>query len=219
MSIQPHLRAEEVDWSLYLVTDPFLAAGRTLAEVVASAIRGGVRVVQYRDKQASTRDMVAVASDLVTLCRRMGTRFLVNDRLDVALAVDADGVHVGQNDMPVAIARRLIGPHKLLGVSVHSETEIRQAERDGADHVSLSPVFATPTKPDHEIPLGLEGVRMLSLAAQVPVIAIGGIDIHNAGKVIRAGARGVCVVSAIMAAPDPEQAARNLKQAVVGASC
>jgi thiamine-phosphate pyrophosphorylase len=212
------LNAHEVDWSVYLVTDPALVGHRKLTEVVAAAIRGGVRVVQYRDKHASTREMVAMAAELAALCRRMGAWFLVNDRLDVALAVDAAGVHVGQDDMPVATARRLLGPEKLLGVSVHNEAEIRQAELDGADHVSLSPIFATPTKPDHQAPLGLEGVRTLSRFARVPVIAIGGIHTGNAAEVIRAGARGICVVSAIIAAPDPERAARQLKQLVTGAA-
>jgi thiamine-phosphate pyrophosphorylase len=216
MAIIRRLNAREVDWSVYLVTDPLLVGGRPLTEVVAAAVRGGVRVVQYRDKEASTREMVVMAAELAAVCRRMGAWFLVNDRLDVALAVDAAGVHVGQDDMPVATARRLLGPDKLLGVSVHNEAEIRQAELDGADHVSLSPIFATPTKPDHQSPLGLEGVRRLSGLAHIPVIAIGGIHVGNAAEVIRAGARGICVVSAIIAAPDPELAARELKGAVTG---
>ena len=216
MAINPRPNAHEVDWSVYLVTDPLLVGNRNLTEVVEAAIRGGVRVVQYRDKDASTRKMVATAAELATVCRRMGAWFLVNDRLDVALAADAAGIHVGQDDMPVATARRLLGPDKLLGVSVHNEAEIRQAEIDGADHVSLSPVFATPTKPDHQAPLGLEGVRRLSRLAHVPVIAIGGIHAGNAAEVIRAGARGICVVSAIIATPDPELAARELKGAVTG---
>jgi thiamine-phosphate pyrophosphorylase len=212
-----HVRAQQVDWAVYLVTDPVLVGTRSLLEVVAAAIRGGVRVVQYREKSASTRVMVDAAADLASLCRRMGAAFLVNDRIDVALAVDADGVHVGQDDMPVAIARRLLGPDKLLGVSVHNEYQIRQAELDGADHVSLSPIFATATKPDHQRPLGLEGVRSLARDALVPVIAIGGIHSGNAADVIRAGARGVCVVSAIICTPDPEQAARDLRRTVAEA--
>ncbi len=212
-----HARAHQVDWAVYLVTDPDLVGTRSLIEVVAAAIRGGVRVVQYREKNASTRVMVTAAAALASLCRRMGAAFLVNDRIDVALAVDADGVHVGQDDMPVATARRLLGPDKLLGVSVHNEHEIRQAELDGADHVSLSPIFATATKRDHQKPLGLDGVRSLARAAMVPVIAIGGIHPGNTADVIRAGARGVCVVSAIICAPDPEQAARDLRRIVAEA--
>jgi thiamine-phosphate pyrophosphorylase len=212
-----HSRVHQVDWAVYLVTDPVLVGTRSLTEVVSGAIRGGVRVVQYRDKDASTRIMVTVAAALASLCRRTGAAFLVNDRIDVALAVDADGVHVGQNDMPVAMARRLLGPDKLLGVSVHNEDELRRAELDGADHVSLSPIFATATKPDHQKPLGLDRVRSLARAAQVPVIAIGGIHAGNAADVIRAGAQGICVVSAIIGAPDPEQAARELRRTVAEA--
>jgi thiamine-phosphate pyrophosphorylase len=208
----------QVDWSVYLVTDPVLVGERPLLEVVAAAIRGGVRVVQYRHKDASTRVMLTMAAELARLCHQMGACFLVNDRLDVALAVDADGVHVGQDDMPVAMARRLLGQGKLLGVSVHSEADILQAELDGADHVSISPVFATSTKRDHQTPLGLVGVSTLAGCARVPVIAIGGIDAGNAADVIRAGACGICVVSAIIAAPDPELAARKLHQCVTSAS-
>jgi thiamine-phosphate pyrophosphorylase len=207
-------RVAHLDWSLYLVTDPELVGQRPLLEVVAAAIRGGVRLVQYRDKHASTRAMVQTAGALVRLCRRMEVSFLVNDRVDVALAVDADGVHVGQEDMPVALARKLLGPGKLLGVSVRSAAEISQAEQDGADHLSLSPVFATPTKPDHQMPLGLDGVRALAAVSRLPLIAIGGIQLHNAARVISAGAQGICVVSAIFAASDPEQAARALRRAV-----
>lgn len=206
-----------VDWSVYLVTDPVLVGERPLLEVVAAAIRGGVRVVQYRHKDASTRVMLAMATELARLCHRMGACFLVNDRLDVALAVDADGVHLGQDDMPVAVARRLLGQEKLLGVSVHNESEILRAEQDGADHVSISPVFATSSKLDHQTPLGLAGVCTLAGRARVPVLAIGGIHAGNAADVIRAGACGICVVSAIIAAPDPELAARELLQSVTSA--
>ncbi|HAA03755.1 MAG TPA: thiamine phosphate synthase [Syntrophobacteraceae bacterium] len=219
-STQPsdaHVRTCQVDWSVYLVTDPVLVGPRSLIEVVAAAIRGGVTMVQYRDKNASTRVMAETASGLVSLCHRMGAMFVVNDRIDVALAVDADGVHLGQDDMPVATARRLLGPNKLLGVSVHNRDEIRQAEHDGADHVSLSPVFATATKADHQPPLDLEGVRTLSRTSHLPVIAIGGIHAGNAADVIRAGARGICVVSAIISAPDPERAALDLCRTVAEA--
>jgi thiamine-phosphate pyrophosphorylase len=217
MAAAPSDKGTHLDWSLYLVTDPDLVGDRPLLEVVAAAIRGGVSIVQYRDKQAHTRAMVQTAGALVQLCRQMGVRLLVNDRVDVALAVDADGVHVGQEDMPVALARKLLGPDRLLGVSVHNAAEVRQAEQDGADHLSVSPVFATPTKPGHRPPLGLDGVRALSAMSRLPLIAIGGIQLNNAAQVISAGARGICVVSAIVAAADPEPAARSLRRAVDGA--
>ncbi len=199
-----------MDWTLYVVTDSRLVGQRPLVEVVAAAIRGGARVIQYREKNLNTRQMVESAEALLRVCRRMEAVFLVNDRLDVALAVDADGVHLGRNDMPVPIARKLLGSSKLLGVSVQDAAAMDQAASAGADYLSLSPVFATPTKPDHEEPLGLEMVTALAARSPLPVVAIGGINHTNAADVMRTGVQGVCVISAVLAAPDPEQAAREL---------
>lgn len=203
-------RVAEVDWTLYVATDSQLVAEDALAEVVEAALRGGAGVIQYREKQADTRRMVRVARDLGRVCRRRGAVFLVNDRLDVALAVEADGVHLGQQDMPVALARQLLGPDKLIGVSVQNARAMAEAEKEGADYLSLSPVFATSTKPDHEAPLSLEGVRTLAGASHLPVVAIGGINLTNVAEVIRAGVQGVCVISAVLTAPDPERAAREI---------
>ena len=203
-------RVHALDWTLYVVTDSRLVDEDSLPEVVAAAIRGGARIIQYREKQANTRRMITVARALAEVCHQWGALFLVNDRLDVALAVAADGVHVGQQDMPVALARSLLGPEKLIGVSVQDERAMTEAAREGADYLSLSPVFTTPTKPDHEAPLGLEGVRALAGRSRLPVVAIGGIDRTNAAEVIRAGAQGVCIISAVLGAHDPEQAAREL---------
>jgi thiamine-phosphate pyrophosphorylase len=202
--------AENVDWSLYLVTDSRMADRRGLVEIVAAAVRGGAGVVQYREKNASTRHMVETASKLVQACREKGVPFLVNDRIDVALAVDADGVHLGQDDMPVPLARRLLVPDRLLGVTVHDQGELRRAEEEGADHLSVAPAFATGTKPDHQTPLGVEGVRRLVGCARLPVVVIAGINASNAADVIETGVDGICVASAIMAASDPEGAAREL---------
>ncbi len=201
-----------VDWTLYLVTDSRLVGHRPLSEVVAAAIRGGAGVVQYREKSLNTRLMVESAAILQRVCRQLGAVFFVNDRLDVALAVDADGVHLGQNDMPVRLARRLLGREKLLGVSIQDTRTMDDAVNEGADYLSLSPVFATPTKPDHEEPLGLERVRALAGRSPLPVVAIGGINRTNVAAVMRAGVHGVCVISAVLGAPDPEQAARELKR-------
>ena len=200
----------EIDWTLYVATDSQLVDEGSLSEVIEAAVRGGARVIQYREKQANTRRMITVARALGGLCHRLGALFLVNDRLDVALAVAADGVHLGQQDMPVALARNLLGPEKLIGVSVQDARTVAEAESQGADYLSLSPVFTTPTKPDHEPPLGLEGVRALARRSRLPVVAIGGIDRTNAAQVIRAGAQGVCVISAVLGSPDPERAAREL---------
>jgi thiamine-phosphate pyrophosphorylase len=200
----------QVDWTLYVVTDSCLVDRRSLTGVIEAAIRGGAGVIQYREKHADTRQMIISARALCQVCRRLGAVFLVNDRLDVALAVDADGVHVGQQDMPVALARTMLGPDKLLGVSVQDARALDEAESQGADYLSLSPVFATPTKPDHEEPLGLEAVRALAGRSRLPVVAIGGINSTNVAQVMRAGAQGICVISAVLGAPDPERAAREL---------
>lgn len=201
-----------VDWTLYVVTDSRLVGRRPLVEVIAAAIRGGAGVIQYREKSLTTRQMVESSGILRQVCAQLGAVFLVNDRVDVALAVDADGVHLGQNDMPVAMARRVLGPHKLLGVSVQDAGAMEEAEREGADYLSLSPVFATPTKPDHEEPLGLEGVKTLAGRSRLPIVAIGGINRTNVAEVIRAGVQGVCVVSAVLGAGNPQQAAREIVQ-------
>lgn len=210
-------KVKQVDWSVYLVTDPRLPTERSLVEIVEASIRGGVNVIQFRDKQVGTRNMVETAKTLCDLCHRMGAYFLVNDRVDVALAVDADGVHVGQDDMPIGIARRLLGPDKLIGITVHNVDEMKKAEMEGADYLSIAPVFATPTKPDHQNPLGLEGVKALAVHANKPLVAIGGINRSNAAAVIHSGAAGVCVVSAIISAVDPELATRELYEQVKAA--
>ncbi len=206
-----------IDLSLYVVTDAGLARGRSHLEIVRAAIAGSVTVVQYREKEATTRRMVEEAWELRALCREAGVPFIVNDRLDVALAVDADGVHVGQDDMPAFLARKLIGPERILGVSVSTVKEALQAEQDGADYISASPVFSTPTKPDAPQPTGLEGLRAIVATVRQPVVAIGGINASNAAQVIRAGAGGVAVVSAIVAAEDVESAARELRAVVEAA--
>jgi thiamine-phosphate diphosphorylase len=199
---------------LYLVTDEGLSRGRSQRAIVEAAIRGGVTIVQYRQKQATTLRMIQEAGELCRLCRAAGVPFIVNDRVDVALAVNADGVHVGQDDMPAALARRLIGRGKILGVSAGSATEARAAVEDGADYIGASPVFATPTKPDAPPPLGIEGLRSVCGDVVIPVVAIGGMNAGNAAAMMQAGAAGIAVVSAIVAADDVESAARALRALV-----
>lgn len=203
-----------MNYLLYLVTDAGLSRGRSQVEVVEAALRGGVTVVQYREKSASTRVMIQEAGELARLCRAVGVPFIVNDRVDVALAVNADGVHVGQDDMPAVVARRMIGKRKILGVSAGSAEEARKAEAEGADYIGASPIFATPTKPDAPPAMGIEGLRLLARAVSIPVVAIGGMNARNAAAIMEAGAAGVAVVSAIVAADDVEAAAREIRAAV-----
>ena len=203
-----------VDWSLYVVTDRPLARGRPLEQVVEAALRGGATVIQLREKEASTREFIALGRRLQELCRARQVPLIINDRLDVALVLEADGVHVGQDDMPVALARQLLGPDKIVGATASTSQEARQAETDGADYLGCNAVFYTPTKTDTGAPLGIEGFRLLVQTVSIPIVAIGGIKATNAAELIQAGAAGVAVVSAVMAADDPEAAAREICQVV-----
>jgi thiamine-phosphate pyrophosphorylase len=198
------------DLSLYLVTDRALAGGRSIAETVRAAISGGVTMVQIRDPEAKTRALVEEARVLVALLRPLGIPLIVNDRADVAVAADADGVHVGQADMPPREARALIGTDRILGLSITSAADLAAADLDGVDYLGVGPVFATLTKPDAAPPLGLDGLAAIARRARLPSVAIGGINATNAAATLAAGAHGLSVVSAIMAAPDPEAAARDL---------
>jgi thiamine-phosphate pyrophosphorylase len=199
-----------IDLSLYLVTDRGLCGSRGLITTVRAALQGGITALQYRAKHATLREALAEASILASMAREYGVPFIVNDRLDLALAVEADGLHVGQSDMPVALARRLLGPDKILGLSITEQREIDEMEAEVIDYVGLGPVFATATKADASSPLGLDQFHNLRAAIDLPVVAIGGIDAAQAGPVIAAGADGIAVVSAICAADDPQAASRNL---------
>ena len=204
----------EVDYSLYLVTDSHLSGGRPLLDVVRAAVHGGVTCVQVREKDVSSRAYIERLLPVRPLLRERGIPLFVNDRVDVALAVEADGVHLGQTDMPLGLARRIAAGRLLVGVSCETVQDATDAERGGADYVSVSPVFATATKTDTAPALGLDGVRAIRRAVRLPVVAIGGINGTNAGDIIRAGADGICVVSAIVSAPDPRAAAATLREIV-----
>ena len=202
------------DYSLYLVTDRALSLGRSTVEVVRAAIRGGVSCVQLREKGCSTREFMDEARLLKALLAGTGVPLFINDRLDVALAVGADGVHLGQNDLAIADARRLVGNRMIIGISAESVADAIRAEAEGADYIGASPVFTTSTKTDTAPPLGLDGLRAIRRAVQLPLVAIGGIDADNASQVLRAGADGLAVVSAIVSAPCPRTAAAGLRQRI-----
>ena len=202
------------DYSLYLVTDRTLSLGRSTVEVVRAAIRGGVSCVQLREKGCSTREFMDEARLLKALLAGTGVPLFINDRLDVALAVGADGVHLGQNDLAIADARRLVGNRMIIGISAESVADAVRAEAEGADYIGASPVFTTPTKTDTAPPLGLSGLRAIRRAVQLPLVAIGGIDADNAAQVLRAGADGLAVVSAIVSAPCPRTAAAAIRQQI-----
>jgi thiamine-phosphate pyrophosphorylase len=206
-----------VDWSLYLVTDRPLLGGRSLEGVVEAAVRGGVTVVQLREKDCSTRDYLDLGWHLKKLLEPFGVPLIIDDRVDVALVVGASGVHIGQSDMPYHEARRLLGPDAIVGLTVDTFDDAFEAATWDVDYLGISPVFETPTKTDTGPAWGLEGVKRLRRASQHVLIGIGGINAANAGGVIRAGADGVAVVSALCAAPDPREAARELAAAVAEA--
>ena len=203
-----------IDYSLYLVTDRGLARGRASVDLVREAVAGGVTCVQLREKDRGTREFIAEARALLAELQGTGVPLIVNDRVDVALAAGADGVHLGQRDMAIADARRLGPPGWIIGISAESLADAIRAEREGADYLGVSPVFATPTKTDHAPPLGLAGLRAIRAAVKLPLVAIGGIQAENAREVIRAGADGLAVVSAIVSADSPRAAAARLRREI-----
>jgi thiamine-phosphate pyrophosphorylase len=196
---------------LYLVTDQTLTRGRTLADVVAAAVQGGVTCVQLREKQLSTREFLAQALILKALLAPQGIPLIINDRIDIALACDADGVHLGQNDLPADEARKLLPASVFIGWSVESMDDVRQSAALPVDYLGVSPIFSTPTKTDTKDPWGLEGLAVVREATRLPLVAIGGIHSGNARDVLRAGANGLAVVSALCAADHPQVVAAELR--------
>lgn len=199
---------------LYLVTDRALSLGRPLEEVVAAAVQGGVTLVQLREKETSTRFFVEEAVRLKTLLDPLGVPLLINDRVDVALAAGAAGVHIGQEDMPYPAARRLLGPRAIIGLSVETDAQVLDAEAYDVDYLGVSPVFPTPTKTDTRGSWGLDGLARVRKLSRHRLVAIGGLNAGNAGAVIAAGADSVAVVSAICSAPDPRAAAAGLSEII-----
>jgi thiamine-phosphate pyrophosphorylase len=205
---------QRFDPTLYLVTDPALGRGRPLAEIVAAAVQAGVTLVQLRDKEAGGRALLEQARALQALLAPQGVPLIVNDRVDVAVAAGAAGCHVGQGDLPAAAARALLGPDAILGVSLDAVHQVAAVDPALVDYVAHGPFAPTLTKPDAGGPVGAEGLAMVRRLTALPLVAIGGIDAENAGQAIEAGADGIAVVSAIVAAPDPTAAARGLRAVI-----
>jgi len=206
-------------WRLCIVTAAGGPFGRSHESVAAAAIEGGARSIQFRDKGARTEALFSEARRVRDMCRAAGAIFIVNDDVELALAVDADGAHVGQDDMPALYARRRLGPARILGVSARTPTEAEAAAEAGADYLGIGPVFeARGSKPDAAAPIGLAGLRAVVTAVNLPCIAIGGINSDNAAEVMRAGAFGVAVISAVAAARDMTAATARLHTAICAAS-
>ena len=198
------------DLSLYLVTDRPLSGGRDMAWIVREAAAGGVTMVQLREKECSTAEFIQLARELKAALAPLGIPLIINDRVDVALAVDADGVHIGQSDMPYATARKLLGSDKIIGLSVETMDEVVAANALDVDYIGISSVYATPTKTDTLTPFGLDGVDEVMRCSRHRCVAIGGMNRDTVGEVIAHGVEGVAVVSAIVAAPSPREAAAEL---------
>ncbi|HEX6255931.1 MAG TPA: thiamine phosphate synthase [Euzebyales bacterium] len=195
---------------LYLVTDPDLIGDRDLVDVVMAAVDGGATCVQLRDKRATTRQLVEIGERLRAVLAPRGVPLVINDRVDVALAVGADGVHVGRDDMDPVTARALLGPEAIVGLSVESPADVERAEDLAVDYLGVSPVFDTPTKPDTLDAWGLDGLARVRRQSHHTIVAIGGIDRDTVADVAAAGADAVAVVSAVCAAVDPRAAAAEL---------
>lgn len=202
----------EFSTQLYLVTDSDMASIEALPEIVEQAVLGGVTMVQLREKYADTKTFVRIAQQLKEILSNYKIPLIINDRIDIALAVDADGVHIGQDDMPYVIARKLLGKDKIIGLSVESMQQVTEANALDVDYIGISPVFATPTKTNTKIEFGLKGIEEISKITKHKTVAIGGINESNAADIIKAGANGIAVVSAIMKAKDPQLVALQLKQ-------
>ena len=188
--------------SLYIILDPSVCPARPLVEVLTVAAEAGAQLFQYRNKTASMKEAYSEALALRQAAAKAGVLFIVNDRCDLALAVDADGVHLGQGDLPLDLARRVMGPDKLIGISTHNLDQVRGASAGKPDYLGFGPIFTPGSKQDHDPVVGLEGLRAMRRLTSLTVFAIGGIQIDQAGEVMRAGANGVAVVSAILKAPD-----------------
>jgi thiamine-phosphate pyrophosphorylase len=202
-----------VDFTLYLVTDRHQTGGRPLLLLLREALGAGLRAIQLRERDLPTRPLLALAEEARRLTHDHKALLLVNDRVDVVLAVGADGVHLRSDSLPVAAARRLLGPHRLIGVSAHSVEEVVRAEADGADFAVLGPIYETRSKQAYGPPIGLRPIEEAARCCRLPVLAIGGITAARSGEVRRAGASGVAVISAILSAADVPAVTAQLLEA------
>jgi thiamine-phosphate pyrophosphorylase len=205
---------KDFDLSLYLVLDPVLCAGLGMVETTRAAVIGGATVVQLRDKDASTAAMIETGRALKQILHGTGVRLIVNDNVEAAIAIGADGLHIGQEDMNAAEARRLIGPDMILGLSVETEALASAIDADIVDYAGVGPVFATATKPDHKQPIGFDGLARIIGLCPVPTVAIGGLKAEHVAGALSAGADGLAVVSAICGQPDPQAATALIARAI-----
>ena len=195
---------------LHVITDTTIQSQFTHAELAKMAIESGADTIQFRQKAGGTRELVESAQAVQAACAEHWIPLIVNDRADIALAVGAAGAHFGQDDLPVAVGRRILSPEMIIGASARTEEKILEAISAGADYIGFGPIYQTSSKPDAELPKGLEALQRMAEIAQCPIIAIGGITVETAYEVIRAGAHGIAVISAVCGAADPVAATRDL---------
>lgn len=212
--ISKQARNRQIDWSLCFIADSEASAGRNILWLIEEAVAGGATIVQLRGKKWTVREFLTIGVEAVELLRPKGIPLIINDRTDIALACRADGVHLGQDDLPVEAARRILGLGRLIGLSVNTPEEARKAEDVGADYMGVGPVFPTLSKPDLPPLLGLECLRRIRAETRLPILAIGGITPARAAEVIAAGADGLAVISAIASAVSPRQASTEFIEAI-----
>ncbi len=201
---------------VYLVTDRASLSGKSLDKVILHAVKGGAKMVQLREKEVSTRFFIEEAQRIKNILTPYTVPLIINDRVDVALAVGADGVHIGQEDMPYPLARKLMGPGAIIGLSVETLEQVEAAEDLDVAYLGVSAIFATPTKTNTRHQWGLDGLRKVRAMSRHPLVAIGGINASNAAEVMQAGADSLAVVSAICSAPDPQKATERLRRIILG---
>jgi thiamine-phosphate pyrophosphorylase len=199
-----------IDFNLYLITDRKQAHAFNLLEAIEKALVGGVRAVQLREKDLSSRSLYDTALAVRSLTSLYGAKLLINDRVDIALAADADGVHLGGESMPVSAARKILGSGKLIGASCHDRSHALSAEKEGADFITFSPVYYTPSKAPYGEPVGIAAMAEAARLLHIPVFALGGIKRENVREVLAAGAQGIALISAVIAAHDPAREAAEL---------
>lgn len=200
----------KIDFNLYLITDRNQTGNVRLIDVVEDALKGGVKGIQLREKDLSSRELYELAYDLRKLTAKYDAQLIINDRIDIALAVEADGVHLGLNSMPIHRVRKLLGSSRLIGVSCHNQINAIMAQENGADFITFGPVYFTPSKANYGKPVGIEKLEIVSHLLEIPVFALGGIKKDNISEVVAAGATGISLVSAIIASDDPKSEAAEM---------
>jgi thiamine-phosphate pyrophosphorylase len=202
------------DFHLYVITGEQFHPDRDYLEVIEEALQGGADIVQLREKNKTKKELLHLAKELRKLTTTYNVPFIVNDHLDIALAVDADGIHLGQDDLPLEEARKIMGPEKIIGISTHALEEAVEAEKNGADYIGVGPVFETKSKVDVVDPVGLQYVKEVVAHTSVPFVALGGIKLHNVDDVLEAGAKRICVISEIVGAEDVKDTAAKFSQRI-----